>query len=369
MSATFSRLRPAGQRAWWVPRPLDVVGVLLLALAFFTYRMFDFRVFWEAGRHVLSGQRIYPSRAELDLDTRAYFVYPPLVAILFVPLALLPFAVAAAVYACVMVAAIWGTLRLLGIGDRRCYVVLLFWMPMLQAIGLGTIAPLLALALALAWKHRERTWILSCAVALAVVAKLFLWPLFFWLLATRRWRAALASGSIAAALIVLPWAALGFRDFGWYPHALQLLLDHEQLTGFSTAAVLTPLHVPGLALVVDLLAVAAVFVVATRMEGDRRAFSAAVVCALVFSPLVWVHYYALLVVPIALARRRFAWLWLVPMVAFWPATNNVGHWEIALGVSAVLVFAGVFTLLSANAPVEEKVDAVRADLRTARIYA
>ena len=62
------------------------------------------------------------------------------------------------------------------------------------------------------------------------------------------------------------------------------------------------------------------------------------------SPLVWVHYFAVLVVPIALARRRFGWLWVLPVVAFWPYSNNLHHWWIAAIVSAVLMLACALTL-------------------------
>jgi hypothetical protein len=37
--------------------------------------------------------------------------------------------------------------------------------------------------------------------------------------------------------------------------------------------------------------------------------------ALIASPVVWAHYYALLFVPIALLSPRLSWLWFVPMLA------------------------------------------------------
>ena len=58
---------------------------------------------------------------------------------------------------------------------------------------------------------------------------------------------------------------------------------------------------------VPVLAVAPV--VARREDGDRRAFSVAIIAALLLTPIVWLHYFALLVVPLALARPRLAWAW------------------------------------------------------------
>jgi hypothetical protein len=325
------------------------VGLLLLLVGLFAYRQFDFKVFWEAGRHVLHGERLYPSRAELAQDTRSYFVYPPFVAMAFVPFALLPFGASAVLYVALAIAATIGTLRVIGIEDRRCYLALLFWMPVLQSVGLGTIAPFLGLALAVAWVHRDSRVVMPVCVALAVAAKLFLWPVVFWLLATRRWRAAAACVGATAFVVFAPWALLGFRDLGWYPHALRLLLDHEQALGFSTSVAFGAIDLRPATVVVQVAAVASVFWLARRPDGDRRAFSAALVAALVLSPLLWIHYFALLVVPIALARRRFSWLWVVPALALWPPPNNLGHPAAAVAVFTVLTVAAAFTLREAPA--------------------
>jgi hypothetical protein len=325
------------------------VGLLLVAVGFFYYRLFDFRIFWNAGHRLLDGERLYPSHAALDLETRAYFVYPPFVAFVFVPFALLPFAVAGVVYSIALVIATWATLRILNVTDWRCYAVLLFWMPVLQAIELGTIAPFLALALAVAWQYRERVVVLAFAFAVAVAAKLFLWPLILWLVATRRFRSALACIVATAGLAVVPWALLGFRDLGWYPEALRILLRHEQLMSFSAVGFFKLLHIGYVANLIELLSVAAVFVLARQPDGDRRSFGAAIICALLLSPLVWVHYYVVLLVPIALARRRFGWIWIFPVLAFWPLANNQGKWWSVALVSGVMLLAGVVALRG-NAP-------------------
>jgi signal transduction histidine kinase len=82
------------------------------------------------------------------------------------------------------------------------FAVLLFWMPVLQAVGLGTIAPLLALALALVWRFRDHAVVLALSFAFVVAAKLFPWPLILWLIATRRFRSAIACVASTAALVI-----------------------------------------------------------------------------------------------------------------------------------------------------------------------
>jgi hypothetical protein len=119
---------------------------------------------------------------------------------------------------------------------------------------------------------------------------------------------------MTAAAILIPWALLGFRDLGEYPHMLRLLVDNELSTSFSTTALAGMIGFTPAARVVQILCVIAIFALARRQEGDRRAFSAAVVAALALSPLVWIHYYLLLIVPIALSPpcRRSGWYRFLP---------------------------------------------------------
>jgi alpha-1,2-mannosyltransferase len=331
----------SARRANLIAVATGAVGLALFAVTLSGYGLFDFRVFWDAGHHLLAGERIYPTRAALDLDAHTYFVYPPIVAALFVPFSLIPFAVAGALYTLLAVGATAATIWILGVRDIRCYIAVLFWVPVLQSIGFGTIEPFLGLALALAWVHRRSTVVLSLALGCAVAAKLFLWPLVFWLVATRRWRAALTSVLATAALILVPWALLGFRDLVWYPKALGLLLKHERAMGYETRDVLGAVDLGTAAIVVQIAAVLAVFWLAARQDGDRRSFSAAIVCALVLSPLVWIHYYALLVVPIALVRPRLSWLWVIPILSFWPPGNNPGQPLLTFAIVAILTGVGV----------------------------
>src|SRR5581483_10010850 len=91
-----------------------------------------------------------------------------------------------------------------------------------------------------------------------------------------------------------------------------------------------------------LAALALVFVLAAREDGDRRAFAAAVAAALVLSPIVWMHYLVVLVVPIALTAPRFALPWLLPALAFWPLTDThrllgVGLWIDGVAAAVVVV--------------------------------
>ena len=54
-------------------------------------------------------------------------------------------------------------------------------------------------------------------------------------------------------------------------------------------------------------------VAARRPNGEAVALVLALCAALAFSPIVWLHYFVLLLVPIALASPRFSLLWLLPI--------------------------------------------------------
>lgn len=321
-----------------------VLAIVLATLAFKVYSLWDFRVFWEAGNRLLAGARLYPNHGALNANTRDYFVYPPVVAFAFAPLSLLPYAIAGVLYTAASIAAIFASLRMIEVSDWRCYAVLPFWMPVLQAVGLGTIAPFLAVALAVAWRYRDRQFVGTAALGLAIASKLFLWPIVFWLIATRRYRRALETMGVTAAAIVIPWAVLGFRDFAEYPHVLRLLVHTELPISFSTRALAGMLGFAPAALAVQLACVVAVFALAGRQEGDRRAFSAAILCALALSPLVWIHYYVVLIVPVGLAARRLAAIWLLPVLAFWMYAENLSSVWPVLWVSLVVVGVAVLLL-------------------------
>ena len=75
-----------------------------------------------------------------------------------------------------------------------------------------------------------------------------------------------------------------------------------------------------------------------RRGDDRRSFSLAVFAAVIASPIVWLHSFALLLAPVALGRQRFSGIWLLPAL-LWVAsgTGNGEPWQTAL----VLVVAAV----------------------------
>ena len=85
---------------------------------------------------------------------------------------------------------------------------------------------------------------------------------------------------------------------------------------------------------------------------DERSLALALAAALALSPIVWLHYFVLLLVPIALARRSFGAVWLIPAL-FWltPYEENFGaHWRIAVAVALTALALGAAARARTYAP-------------------
>ncbi len=93
-----------------------------------------------------------------------------------------------------------------------------------------------------------------------------------------------------------------------------------------------------------------------RAGDERRAFVVAVAAALTLSPILWLHYLALLVVPLGSMRPRFSAIWLLPIV-LWvsPKSENGAGLEPFLPalVAAVLVLAMLLPPRVERRPVAE----------------
>ena len=111
------------------------------------------------------------------------------------------------------------------------------------------------------------------------------------------------------------WAVVGFEGMSDYPALLRQLQNVYAIRSVSLgtvagglgASVSTAVMVSWAA---GVLVLGIVAWVARRDDGDRRAFTFAVLACIVASPIVWPYYFAFLLVPIAIVRPTFAPIWL-----------------------------------------------------------
>jgi alpha-1,2-mannosyltransferase len=304
----------------------------------------DLPIFRAASKAVLHGHSPFVAADPGALANFDKFVYPPAAAFLLSPLALVPLGLAKILFFVFGVLAALLALRLLGVRDWRCFGVAAISVPVVNSLAIGALTSFLLLGVALTWRYRDRPEVAGTAASVTAVVKLFLWPLGVWLFVTRRLRAAAVFVLVTVVGVVAAWAAIGFAGFRTYPHLLRVLSDLEAGVSYSPIALLR-LSGSGAAVLSAVLVITVVVAVALAArgeDGDRRSFTIAVVGSLVATPVLWLHYFALLLIPIALYRPRLSGLWFAPLI-LWvtPETHSGGSvWRIGLALAILAFVAG-----------------------------
>lgn len=297
----------------------------------------DFRQFYDAAHAIRHGHD--PYGVAVSTPWGGPYPYPPLPALLAVPMTVLPVQVASLVVLAALVGVALAVPYVLGVRDWRCYGVLFLWPPTIQAIQTGNVTLWFALAAALTWRYRDRVLSAATLIGISLAVKFFLWPLAVWLAATRRFAAAALSLILGAALLVLSWALIGFDGFLDYPDVLRKLERAVGSDSYTTYVLGVELGLPSevsraLWLLLGLSVLAALVIVA-RSGDDRSAFILGIAAALSLTPIVWIHYFALLVVVVALARPRLGLVWFVPL-GFLVAPGSGHHSVVQLGAGVVV---------------------------------
>jgi hypothetical protein len=364
MSASqFDMPRDHDQRAAWagglallVCCSLPVLVTVARLASSIRHRAFavDFHnYYWPSGRDVLHGHSPFPPPLPEVVYSPFTHIYPagpypaPAV-ILFAPFGLLPLWVAEGLFTALLIGSLCLGLRLVGVHDWRCYGAAFLWAPVGFAIQTANLTLLLLLGLAVLWRVRDRVAASAIALGVLVSLKLLLWPMVVWLLATRRYAAAAWSFAVAVAATVGAWAMLGFAGFENYLRVGRIFTHHYERSTYTPFAVLLNLGVPsnmaragGIAL--GVAALAGVWFTARRNGGDAVSFAVAVGAVLVWAPITWLHYFALLLVPLGVLRPKLSVAWLLPAI-LWvsPVGGPASTWQSALPLvvsAAVLLLA------------------------------
>ena len=246
-------------------------------------------------------------------------MYPPQLVLALVPLTFLPVPVVAFLVALGMLALVGATLYVLEIRDARCYAAALVWVPAISGVLLGNVSIPLAFALAVVWRYRDSVRPPAIALGLAVSAKLLLWPVFVWVLAMRRLRtAALGARDRCGGHASCPGRSSASPASREYPDLLRRLSELQSERSYSIVGMASTLGVAdGVGRAATLVVGGALLVacvVLARRGDEERSFTCAVAATLALSPIVWLHYLVLLLVPLAILRPRFSLLWLLPVL-------------------------------------------------------
>ena len=297
----------------------------------------DFAInIWQPARAILAGDDPF---GDLGVGSDDRGVYPPIASTLALPFALLPFGLARVMWTVTLLAALLASLRICGVRDWRCYLAACACPPVTAGVMYGNVSLLMMLAVALAWRFRDKAWAVGSLIGLAVAVKLFLWPLAVWLAITRRSFGFAASITAAGVLTLIGWTAVGFVGFTDYPSIIRDNTAKYDQDGVSVAALAANIGLPAnqvLALAAGLVAL----LIAWRLRrNDLGSFGWALTAALLASPLVWWHYYALLLVPLALAAPVWRPIWFAPFGLFPQAADAVVG--IAISVLIAVTASGV----------------------------
>ena len=340
----MSRLKRLGRPAVGV---LLVGAVIAVAVGFAVWLVqggsfaVDFRfAYLPAAADVSHGVNPYPAATDPSVVAGSAYVYPPLLAVLLVPFTTLPAMVAATIWVIVLLAVLGVAISACGVRDWRCYAVVAIWFPTVTAVQTANVSIPLALFASLAWRYRDRAGS-AIAVGSAIGVKLALTPRLVWLWLRGSGRRAVQSVIVGGALVLVPWAAIGFAGIGGYAGLTRELARLEGVESYSVYALGLSAGLPSwlaraawLGVGLGLVAASGAF---ARRGRDEQSFVLAVFASLALAPIVWLHVFVFLAVPLAIARPRFGPAWLLPLLMWGaPVTDGTG-----LETARVLLAAGL----------------------------
>lgn len=79
----------------------------------------------------------------------------------------------------------------------------------------------------------------------------------------------------------------------------------------------------------------------------RQSYALAIAAALALSPIVWLDFYALAAIPLAVARPRLSPIWILPLVTLGLPSSGIAT-EPVWGVGRVLIAFGVVFLVASS---------------------
>jgi alpha-1,2-mannosyltransferase len=285
---------------------------------------------WRSGRALLAGDD--PVRHYSGATHDGGSVYPPIANLVTLPFALPPYEVARAIWIVALAVSVLGALWLCGVRDWRCYLAAGASPPVVSGLAYANVSLLLVGLVAVVWQWRDHARRAGMLLGLVLAMKLFLWPLAVWLLITRRIRAFVVTWAALAGFSLIGWAAIGFHDITEYPAMLRRHAHEQGPDGVSVAALAANLNLPGEVLIASLAGLGAIAIAWRLRRTSLAAFSWCLSAALLASPIVWWHYFALLLVPLAIAIPRWSWSWLMPYLLFPQALDMVAGIVVALFV-------------------------------------
>jgi hypothetical protein len=339
--------------------PIGAVGMLVAMLGLVLASAgntlgYDYTCYEAAARHILDGRPIYDNAFAINVGTcPGTYTYPPAFAVALVPWLL--FGGAAAGAWCVAMAACFlaGVAVLPVRRDVRWLVVViaaLDW-PLLYAVKLGQVEPLLFLGFAAAWRWMDRAPVVGVATALGALIKVQPGLMGVWALATRRYRAAAWAVAVGVAAAAATTLVTGFGAWTTYADLVRglsgtLTVAHNFAPGAAAHLAGAPDGVATAVQTASVLAAAAAFLAAWRWASPTAFLQVTIVASQLLSAPLRDHYAVLLLLPVAwLVGRGRTWAAFIPLAGWIAlfADDDSATWLATASVP--LTFFGVLALL------------------------
>lgn len=340
-------MTPATRRWWRAALPIvatiSFLGGVAVVLAFARDTLgYDYQAYVGAASRLLDGRPLYDTAVDIA-GPFAIYLYPPPFAVAFIPFAVLPSSIGVALWTALSIAMVAGAIAILPVRAEVRWVVLLLagidW-PVVYAIKLGQVGPLLLLAFAAGWRWLERPPMAGGVAAIGTLVKLQPALLFGWGLLAWRPRTVVLGAAVLVGVVLVTLPLVGFGAYADYLEVIRRVTNPVTTPNNDTPGALLYRAglTEGIAAVVQVASVAAVllaWVAACRWRSPVAGYLATGVACQLISPLLWEHYAMFLLLPTALLLEwRRAWAVLIPL-----ATSSLLAWTVPGLLYAVLIVA------------------------------
>ena len=326
-----------------------LLGMLALVLASAGGTLgYDYHCYEAAARALGDGQPMYDAAFSVNVGTcPGTYTYPPPFAAVLVPWLSLGGA-AAGLWCLAMAACFLAGVALLPVRrDVRWLIVIvaaLDW-PLLYAVKLGQVEPLLFLGFAAAWRWMDRAAVVGAAAAIGTLVKVQPALLAVWAIATGRFRAAALAAVAAVALAAAATLVTGVGAWGAYVQLLRdlggnLTTPHNFAPGAVAYQAGAAQEVATAIQVASAAVAAAALLVAWRYAGHELSLQVTIVASQLISSPLRDHYAVLLLLPTAwLVQRGRTWAVVFPL-AGWIALFADGGSAASISGSATSAASG-----------------------------
>jgi hypothetical protein len=330
-----------------------LVGMLALVLASAGQTLgYDYRCYEGAAQALRDGKPIYDVTFSVNVGTcPGTYTYPPAFAAALVPWLLLGGA-AAGLWCVAMAACFLAGVALLPVRrDVRWLIVIvaaLDW-PLLYAVKLGQVEPLLFLGFAAVWRWMDRAAVVGAVTAIGALVKVQPALLAVWAIATGRFRAAALAAAAAVALAAAATLVTGVDAWATYATLLrdlggQLTTPHNFAPGAVAHMAGAPDPVAAAIQLASAAMAVAALLVAWRFASPELSLQVTIVASQLISSPLRDHYAVLLLLPTAwLVQRGRAWAVVFPLVG-WIALFGSDAWLPAASIP-ITFFACLAVLL------------------------